>query len=167
MRLPSSEVIMRVLVLTVCCLIVCVIPAAAQRNDSVCAQIQQSIANKAAPTWKLTKQSTYPCDRMSFLFWKSGKSTVVVWVYPKQTATEASDIFRLLEADDVMTEEKISTLGTGLRELGDENRLWMTPNFRGRGVDFRKGNVVVRVSADNLELALQFATFISIGLTAA
>ena len=104
---------------------------------------------------------------MSYFQWTSGKSQIYVFVYPKQTTTDASDIFRLLEADDEMTAEKISVLETGLRELGDENRLWMTPNVGGRGVDFRKGNVVIRVSARSLETALQFASFIAGGLPAA
>ena len=166
MRLTFFELVMRIAILAVCCLIVGAIPATAQSSDSACGRIANSITTKA-PSWKLTRQSKSPCDRMSYFQWTSGKSSVYVFVYPKHTVTEAADIFRLLEADDEMTAEKISVLGTGLRELGDENRLWITPNVGGRGVDFRKANVVVRVSARNLELALQFAGFISSVLPAA
>jgi hypothetical protein len=166
MRLTFSELLMRTTILAVCCLMVGAIPAAAQTTDSVCARIGNAITTKA-PSWKLTRQSKSPCDRMSYFQWTSGKSVVYAFVYPKHTVTEAVDIFRLLEADDEMTAEKISVLGTGLRELGDENRLWMTPTMGSRGVDFRKDNVVIRVSARNLEFALQFAAFISRSLTAA
>ena len=104
---------------------------------------------------------------MAYFKWTSGKSVIYAFVYPGSSVKEAADTFQLVAADDEITAERIKVLGTGLRELGDENRLWMTPTIRGRGVDFRKGKVVVRVSGPTMELALQFAAYIADGLLAA
>ena len=73
----------------------------------------------------------------------------------------------MLASDDEMFGEQIKVLGIGLRELGDENRLFTTPSFGARGVDFRKGNVTVRISASTMEEALQFAAYVVEVLSAA
>ena len=61
----------------------------------------------------------------------------------------------------------MNVLGTGLREFGDENRLWMTPTFGDKGIDFRKGKFVIRVTGTTMEAALQFAAYIAQTLPAA
>ena len=74
---------------------------------------------------------------------------------------------KMLADDDELLGEKTNSLGTRLRELGDDNRMWITPSSGARGVDFRKGSVVVRVSASTMDLALQFAAYIAQPLPAA
>ena len=146
-------------------LFLCSITGLAQDKGSVCTQVETSIRAKA-PSWKLEKKSPQ-CRVLNYFKWTSGKSDVYAFVYPGSSAKEAADTFQLVAADDEATAETIKVLGTGLRELGDENRLWMTPTVGGRGVDFRKGKVVIRVMGSTMELALQFATYIADGLPAA
>ena len=156
---------LRITILLPFCFFLCSIAAFAQDNSSVCTQLETSVRNNA-PAWKLTRKSK-SCHWFSYFQWTSGKSRIYAIVYPVASGKAAADTFQLLASDDEVLGEKTNSLGTGLRELGDDNRLWTTLSFGARGVDFRKGNVVVRVSGPTMELALQFACYIAQGLPAA
>jgi hypothetical protein len=149
-------------------LILCSTTAYPQDNNSVCARVEIAVTKKA-PAWKLTRKSK-SCGGLSYFQWTSGKSQIYVSLYPGSSNHEAVGRFQMLESDDELLGEKIKVLGTGIREVGDDNRLWRTPTFGARGIDFRKGNVVVRVSGmggTTLELALEFAANIFEALPAA
>ena len=88
-------------------------------------------------------------------------------MWPCPSVDDAGITFRSLATDNELLSENINVLGTGLREIGDENRLWVTPTFRSKGIDFRKGKFVVRVTGTTMELALQFAASIAPTLPAA
>ena len=150
---------------TLSVLFLCSIMAFAQDKDSICTRVETSVRNKA-PSWKLSRKSK-TCHALSYFQWTSNKSAIYAIVYPVASTKAAADTFQMVASDDELLGEKIKILGTGLRELGDDNRLWTTPTFGSRGVDFRKGNVVVRVSGSTMELALQFASYIAEGLPAA
>jgi hypothetical protein len=156
---------MRITLLIPLCLFACSSTAFAQGNDSICTTLETSVRTNA-PSWKLVRKSKL-CHWFSYFQWTSGKSTIYAIVYPVESRKAAVDTFQLLASDDEVLGEKTNSLGTGLRELGDDNRLWTTLSAKARGVDFRKGNVVVRISGPTMELALRFAGYIAQSLPAA
>jgi hypothetical protein len=141
------------------------ITAIAQDNGSVCLQIENSVRDKAS-SWKLERKSR-TCRRFSYFKWSSGKSEVFAVIYPESSAKEANEIFQLLLNDDELLAEKIEVLGTGLREFGEDNRLWITPKARKTGIDFKQGRVVVRVFGTTMELAIRFSKYIADAIPAA
>jgi hypothetical protein len=150
-------------VLAMLAIILCgFIPALAQENDSVCSQIGNSVRDRTR-LWKLDRKS-HSCNKMSYFKWTSGKSVIYAFIYPESSVKEATEIYGLLADDDELLSVKIEVLGTGLREFGGDNRLWVTPKAKQTGLDFRKGKVVVRVSGSTMELAIQFSKYIAEGI---
>lgn len=145
-------------------LLCCSIASFAQDNNSVCAQIE-SIVTAKVPSWKLERKSR-SCHKMSFFKWTSGKSVVYAFIIPENSPVEAAETFQYFASDEEFYGRKVEILETGLRNLGDENRVWKSVTGS-TGVDFRKGKVVVRVSASAIELAKQFAMYIADGMPAA
>jgi hypothetical protein len=151
---------LKALLITLTLILCCSISALAQDKETVCAQIENSVRTKA-PLWKLERRSR-PCkSSMVYFEWVSGKSEIYAFIYTELSSKEAIGTFEFLEIEDEIFLEKIQVFGTGLREFGEDNRLFIVPKVKRAGVDFRKGKTIVRISASTLELAIQFAAHIA------
>ncbi len=135
--------------------------ALSQGNAALLAQIESSIV-KTEPKWKLVrKPRTKKGDYVGFE-WKSGKSTVFVFVAFYGSAEDAAKGLRNLpglfeEGGLIMT-----VLPTTIPNLGEGSYTWKDCcDKRFTGVDFRKGKVVVHVNAPSIEIAKRFASHIA------
>ncbi len=136
----------------------CSLTSLAQVNDPVCVQIENVVAAKV-PTWKLERKSR-SCHKMSYFKWTSGKSVVYVFIFPENSSMEATETFEYFAADEEFYGRMVEIIEIGLRNLGNENRVWKSVTGS-TGVDLRKGKVVIRISASTTGLAKQFATYIA------
>jgi len=132
-----------------------------QDNSALLAQIESSIAKKE-PKWKLVrKPRTKKGDYVGF-DWRSGKSTVFVFVAFYGSTEDAANHFKKLPSffeDDGL---RMTVLPTTIQDLGDENYTWKDCcDKRFTGVDFRKGKIVVHVNAPSIEIAQRFALHIA------
>ena len=137
-----------------------------QGNSALLAQIESSIA-KTEPKWKLVrKPQTKKGDYVGF-DWKSGKSSVSIFIAFYGTTDEAANGLRNFPS---LFEEgglRMTVLPTTIPNLGDENYTWKDCcDKRFTGVDFRKGKVVVHVNAPSIEIARRFASHIAEVITA-
>src|SRR5713101_5177291 len=118
-----------------------------QDNSALMAQIESSIA-KQEPKWKPLRRSQTRKGDYRGLDWKSGKSSVSIFVAFYKSSEDAASHFKNLPGffeDGGLT---MIVLPTTIPNLGDENYTWKDCcDKRFTGVDFRKGKVVVHVNA--------------------
>lgn len=137
-----------------------------QDNSALLAQIESSIV-KTEPNWRLVRKSrTRKGDYVGF-DWKSGKSSVGIFVAFYRSTEEAADHFKNLPGFFEDGGLRMTILPTTIPNLGDENYMWKDCcDKRFTGVDFRKGKVVVHVNAPSIEIAQRFASHVAAALTA-
>jgi hypothetical protein len=135
-----------------------------QGNSALLTQIESSIA-KREPKWKLVrKPQTKKGDYVGFN-WKSGKSTVFVFVAFYGSTSAAANGLKNLPSFFEDGGLRMTVLPTTIPNLGDENYTWKDCcDKRFTGVDFRKGKVVVHVNAPSIEIARRFASHVAAAL---
>jgi len=137
-----------------------------QDNSALMVQIESSIA-KQEPRWKPLRRSQTRKGDYRGMDWKSGKSYVSIFVAFYKSSEDAANHFKGLpgffDGDGLI----MTVLPTTIPNLGDENYTWEDRyDKRFKGVDFRKGKIVVHVNAPSIELAQRFASHIAEVITA-
>lgn len=134
----------------------------AQDNSDLFTRMETSIA-KTQPSWKLAKKRVYPKINQGLYEWRRGKSSIAIYILVYASAEEASTRFKAMpllyqgSGLDVRGIE-MALLQATVPNLGDENHLWEATDREGvRGVDFRKGRVVVHTDASSIAVAERFA----------
>ena len=123
----------------------------------------EKLVSKKQPDWNLVKKRIYVKIGQAIYEWKKGKSSVVVHIFIYDSPEEATTRFKampLLYQGSGLDVRGIdmALLRATVPNLGDENYLWEATDQEGtRGVDFRKGKVVVHTSASSIAVAEQFA----------
>lgn len=140
--------------------------ALGQSNSALLAQIESSIIKKE-PKWKLVRKSqTMKGDHVS-LDWKFRKSSVSIFVGFYKSTEDAAKHFKNLPGFFEDGGLIMTVLPATIPDLGDENYTWEDRYVkRFKGVDFRKGKVVVHVNGPSIEIAQRFASHVAEALAA-
>lgn len=129
----------------------------AQNNSSLFNQIENAIKEKA-PKWKLTQRRISKSNKYAYYAWRLGKSSAAIFISAHPSLEESTKAFKELPSFFEGDGLKMTVLEMGLQNIGDEYYLWEDYyDKRFTGVDFRKGKVVVHVSASSIETAKRFA----------
>ena len=132
----------------------------AQDNSSLFARVERTLKDKESG-WKLVNKRISKNNKYVSYGWRSDKSFVSILISVHASADETTRTYKGLPFDFEVVGLKMKALAT-VPNLGDENYLWKDSNHkRIFGIDFRKGNVVVHVSAPSIEIAKQFALHIA------
>ena len=152
----------RVLGCTLTMMVLSIVPTFGQGNVDSFTQIETSVAQKQSG-WKLTKKRLYPNIEQGLFVWENGKSVVSIHVFLCNSPNEASTRLKTLPllfnggGSDVAS-LNMTVLRASIPNLGDENFLWEASDRANvRGIDFRKGKVVIHTNASSIAVAEQFA----------
>lgn len=133
----------------------------AQDNTALFSRIENAIRQKA-PNWKLEKMQISKNGKYVYYRWKSGRSSVTVLMLAHTSSEEVAKNFNAIVDDLEIHGLKMRMLRSSLQKLGDENYLWEGYyDKKVTGVYFRKGKVIVNVSASSIEMAKQFALHVA------
>jgi hypothetical protein len=139
----------------------CSLKQTLQDNTALFSRIENAIQQKA-PNWKLEKMRITKDERYAHYKWKSGNSWVTIIMLAHTSSEEIAKNFDALAIDLGVAGLTMRKLGSSLQNLGDENYLWEGYyDKKQTGVYFRKGRVIVNVSASSLEKAKQFAIHVA------
>jgi hypothetical protein len=133
----------------------------AQDNSAFFIKIEEAVKEKE-PEWKLVHKLVSTSKKYVSSQWKSGKSSVSALTSVHASAEETIRIYRGLPFDFEVVGLNMTVLEARVPNLGDEHYVWKdSDNEQIYGVNFRKGNVVVHVSAPSIEIAKRFALHIA------
>lgn len=127
----------------------------AQSGSTPFDEVASAIARQQ-PKWKLERKRITSDNSMALLVWKSGKSSVGVFIiaYPSKKETEG-------RLEGLVSLWDLTVLSNEIANLGDKNLMWESKAPKERGVMFTKGRFVLSINADSIETAAQFAKSIA------
>ena len=133
--------------------------------------IEKSVTERM-PGWKLTKwrwvnNDDVVNDKVVFYDWDSGEGKVRAAIELLPSPEEAAELFKTRPGGWASERSRLRVLEQGLTGSGDESHLIEYGGSGRRGVVFRKGRVIVRVTASSQEVAELFAIHIADAIPAA
>jgi len=142
------------------------VPVRPQENVSCLDRIEGSIRRKK-PDWKAVNRRVSRNKKYGAFRWGSGKSFVNVLIFVHDSQKEVVRTYQGLRYDFEALGLDMKILEATVPHLGDENYVWEDSNDRKTtGIDFRKGNVFVHITAPTIGVAKQFALLIAEDLPA-
>jgi hypothetical protein len=124
------------------------------------------------PGWKLTmgrlmNSDNSVSDKVVFYDWDSGEEKVRSVVELLPSPEEAAELFKTRPGGWALKKSGVRVLEESFMGIGDESHLIEYEGSGRRGVVFRKGRVIVRVTASSQEIAELFAIYIADAIPAA
>ena len=124
------------------------------------------------PGWKLQKgqpvnNDNVVNDKVVFHDWDSGEEKVRTVAELLPSPEEAAELFKSRPGGWASEKSGVRVLEESLTGIGDESRLIEYKGSGRRGVVFRKGRVIVCVTASSQEIAELFAIHIADAIPAA
>ena len=124
------------------------------------------------PGWKLEKwrsmnNDNVVNDEVVFYDWTSGEEKVRSVLELLPSTEEAAELFKTRPGGWGEEKSGVRVLEESLTGIGDESHLIEYEGSGRRGVVFRKGRVIVRVTASSQEVAELFAIYIADAIPAA
>lgn len=118
------------------------------------------------PGWKLKQgrlmnNDNVPDDKVAFYDWASGEDKVRSVVELLPSPEEAAELFKNRPGGWAEEKSRVRVLEESLTGIGDECRLIEFEASGRRAMVFRKGRVIVRVTASSKEIAELFAIYIA------
>ena len=124
------------------------------------------------PGWKLEKwrsmnNDNVVDDKVVFYDWDSGEEKVRAAVELLPSTEEAAELFKSRPGGWALEKSGVRVLEDSYMGIGDESHLIEYEGSGRRGIVFRKGRVIVRVTASYQWTAELFATYIADAIPAA
>ena len=142
----------------------------AQVQSSPLSGIGKSVTERT-PGWKLTKWRSMNNDgvndKVVFYDWASGEEKVRAAVELLPSTEEAAELFKSRPGGWALEKSGARVLEESFMGIGDESHLIEYEGSGRRGIVFRKGRVIVRVTASSQEIAELFAIYIADAIPAA
>jgi hypothetical protein len=118
------------------------------------------------PGWKLEKSLLMNSDnvvnnQVVFYDWTSGEEKVRTVAELLPSTEEAAELFKSRPGGWASEKSGVRVLEENLTGIGDESRLIEFKGSGRRAIVFRKGRVIVRVTASSQEIAELFAIYIA------
>jgi hypothetical protein len=153
-------------------LLLCGVPnVTAQVQSSPLSGIGKSVTERM-PGWKLTmwrsmNNDGVVNDKVVFHDWDSDEGKVRSAVELLPSTEEAAELFKTRPGGWALEKSGVRVLEESFMGIGDESHLIEYEGSDRRGIVFRKGRVIVRVTAPSQWVAEQFATYIADAIPAA
>jgi hypothetical protein len=143
----------------------------AQVQSSPLSGIGKSVTERM-PGWKLTmwrsiNNDNTVNDKAVFYDWDSGEGKVRSAVELLPSTEEAAELFKNRPGGWALEKSGVRVLEESFMGVGDESHLIEYEGSGRRGIVFRKGRVIVRVTAPSQGVAELFATYIADAIPAA
>lgn len=143
----------------------------AQAQSAPLSGIGKSVTERM-PGWKLTKWRSMSNngvvnDKIVFYDWDSGGEKVRAAVELLPSPKEAAELFKSRPGGWGEERSSVCVLEESLTGIGDESHLIEFEASGRRGLVFRKGQVIVRVTASSQKVAELFAIYIADAIPAA
>ena len=137
----------------------------AQVHSSPLSGIGKSVTERM-PGWKLTmwrsmSNNNVVNDKVVFYDWDSGEEKVRAAVELLPSTEEAAELFKSRPGGWALEKSGVRVLEESFMGVGDESHLIEYEGSGRRGIVFRKGRVIVRVTAPSQGVAELFATYIA------
>ncbi|HEX8176518.1 MAG TPA: hypothetical protein VF543_15615 [Pyrinomonadaceae bacterium] len=162
--------IIKIPIILVALLLCCVPDVSAQVQSSPLSAIGKSVTERM-PGWKLTKwrlmNNDGVNDKVIFYDWDSGEEKVRAAIELLPSPEEAAELFKTRPGGWGEERSGVRVLEESFMGIGDESHLMEYEGSGRRGIVFRKGRVIVRVTAPSQGVAEQFATYIADAILAA
>jgi hypothetical protein len=134
-------------------------PASTQDKGSLLDGIEHSI-RQAKPDWRFASKRVSKNKKHGTYRWEKGKSYVNILIFVHNSAAEATKTYHNFDLEAFGLKRKV--LEGRVVDLGDESYAWVGSNdVTTTGIDFRKGNVFVHLTAPTIEGAKEFALLIA------
>jgi hypothetical protein len=147
-----------------------VLNVTAQVQSSPLSGIAKSVTERM-PGWKLTMwrsiNNDVVNDKVVFYDWDSDEEKVRSAVELLPSPEEAAELFKTRPGGWALEKSGVRVLEESFMGIGDESHLIEYEGSGRRGIVFRKGLVIVRVTAPSQGVAEQFATYIADAIPAA
>ena len=143
----------------------------AQVQSSPLSGIGKSVTERM-PGWKLTmwrwmNNNDGVNDKVIFYDWDSGEEKVRSAIELLPSPEEAAELFKNRPGGWELEKSGVRVLEDSFMGIGDESHLIEYEGSGRRGIVFRKGRVIVRVTASSQGAAELFATYIADAISAA
>jgi hypothetical protein len=143
----------------------------AQVQSSPLSGIGKSVTERM-PGWKLKKwrsmnNDNVVDDNVVFYDWDSGEEKVRAVIELLPSTEEAAELFKTRPGGWALEKSGVRVLEESFMGIGDESHLIEYEGRGRRGIVFRKGRVIVRVTAPSQGAAELFATYIADAIPAA
>jgi hypothetical protein len=143
----------------------------AQVHSSPLSGIGKSVTARM-PGWKLTmwrsiNNDDVVNDKVVFYDWDSDDGKVRSAVELLPSPEEAAELFKTRPGGWALEKSGVRVLKESFMGIGDESHLIEYEGSGRRGIVFRKGRVIVRVTAPSQGVAELFATYIADAIPAA
>lgn len=148
-----------------------VLNVTAQVQPSPLSAIGKSVTERM-PGWKLTmwrliNNDNGVNDKVTFYDWDSDEEKVRSAVELLPSPEEAAELFKTRPGGWRLEKSGVRVLEESFMGIGDESHLIEYEGSGRKGIIFRKGRVIVRVTALSQGVAEQFATYIADAIPAA
>ena len=153
-------------------LLLCGVPnVTAHAQSSPLSGIGKSVAERM-PGWKLTKwrsmnNDNVGNDKVVFYDWDSGEEKVRAAIELLPSPEEVAELFKNRPGGWALEKSGGRVLEESFMGIGDESHLIEYEGSGRRGIVFRKGRVIVRVTAPSQGVAELFAVYIAEAIPAA
>jgi hypothetical protein len=158
--------IIKILIILVALLLGDVPYVTAHVQSSPLSGIGKSVTERM-PGWKLKKWELMDNDKIVFYDWASGEEKVRAVIELLPSTEEAAELFKIRPGGWATEKSGVRVLEESLTGIGDESHLIEYEGSGRRAMVFRKGRVIVRVTASSQEAAELFATYIADAIPAA
>jgi hypothetical protein len=138
----------------------------ARAQSSPLPRIEKFVAGRERG-WKLERWRLTRRNKVALYEWVSGKKYATAVVELFESSGAAVKVFKDRPGGWGAEELGVRVLDQSAPAVGDESNLVENEYPRTRGVVFRKGRVIVRVSASSLEVAERFAAYVADEIPAA
>ena len=143
----------------------------AQVQSSPLSGIGKSVTERM-PGWKLTmwrsmNNDKVVNDKVVFYDWDSGEEKVRSAIELLPSPEEAAELFKNRPGGWALEKSGVRVLEESFMGIGDESHLIEYEGRSRSGIVFRKGRVIVRVTAPSQGVAELFATYIADAIPAA
>ncbi|HEX8491970.1 MAG TPA: hypothetical protein VF658_03955 [Pyrinomonadaceae bacterium] len=117
--------------------------------------------------WRLMNNDNSVDDKVAGYDWDSGEEKVRSVLELLPSPEEATELFKSRPGGWASEKSDVRVLEESLTGIGDESHLIEYEGSGRRGLVFRKGRVIVRVTASSQEVAVLFAIYIAAAIPAA
>ncbi len=117
--------------------------------------------------WRLMNNDNGVNDDLLFYDWDSGQEKVRSALELLPSPEEAAELFKNRPGGWALEKSGVRVLEESFMGIGDESHLIEYEGSGRRGIVFRKGRVIVRVTASSQSIAELFATYIADAIPAA
>jgi hypothetical protein len=117
--------------------------------------------------WRLMDNDNVVDDKVVFYDWDAGEEKVRSVIELLPSPEEAAELFKKRPGGWALEKSGVRVLEESFMGIGDESHLIEYEVSGRRGLVFRKGRVIVRVTAPSQGVAELFATYIAAAIPAA